>query len=268
MARRRLSAAAPSARVRASRAYRVASWTCAASTATAERIVELPATAAAAGIARRELAATPGLAGELGYKVLLLVQRADRRVRRRRRAAARERAAPVDRRRARARADHRRRRRPARQRRRAAALARDARRSAATGCRSSTAWPTPGAPRATAATRSGSSCRGKPVRAARPGLTSPALAPPTWLPFAATDGARPDHPERRPARQRRRADRRARVPLRRDDRQPRARHPGAALRLGRARVVGARRRLGRRARRRRPRALPRPAALARRSSPG
>ena len=40
--------------------------------ATAERIVELPATAAAAGIARRELAATPGLAGELGYKVLLL----------------------------------------------------------------------------------------------------------------------------------------------------------------------------------------------------
>ena len=42
------------------------------STATAERIVELPATAAAAGIARRELAATPGLAGELGYRVLLL----------------------------------------------------------------------------------------------------------------------------------------------------------------------------------------------------
>ena len=41
-------------------------------TAAADRIVELPATAAAAGIARRELAATPGLAGELGYKVLLL----------------------------------------------------------------------------------------------------------------------------------------------------------------------------------------------------
>ena len=41
-------------------------------TATAGRIVELPATAAAAGVARRELAATPGLAGELGYKVLLL----------------------------------------------------------------------------------------------------------------------------------------------------------------------------------------------------
>jgi hypothetical protein len=40
--------------------------------ATAAQVVELPATAAAAGIARRELAATPGLAGELGYKVLLL----------------------------------------------------------------------------------------------------------------------------------------------------------------------------------------------------
>lgn len=39
---------------------------------TSERIVELPATAAAAGIARRQLAATPGIAGELGYKVLLL----------------------------------------------------------------------------------------------------------------------------------------------------------------------------------------------------
>lgn len=38
----------------------------------AERTVELPATAAAAATARRELAATPGLAGELGYKVLLL----------------------------------------------------------------------------------------------------------------------------------------------------------------------------------------------------
>ncbi|MDP1850117.1 MAG: ATP-binding protein [Solirubrobacteraceae bacterium] len=40
--------------------------------ATADRTIELPATAAAAGVARRELAATPGLAGELGYKVLLL----------------------------------------------------------------------------------------------------------------------------------------------------------------------------------------------------
>jgi hypothetical protein len=39
---------------------------------TGERVVELPATAAAAGIARRELAATPGLAGELGYKALLM----------------------------------------------------------------------------------------------------------------------------------------------------------------------------------------------------
>lgn len=38
----------------------------------AERVVELPATAAAAAMARRELAATPGLAGELGYRVLLL----------------------------------------------------------------------------------------------------------------------------------------------------------------------------------------------------
>lgn len=37
-----------------------------------ERVIELPANAAAAGIARRELTATPGIAGELGYKVLLL----------------------------------------------------------------------------------------------------------------------------------------------------------------------------------------------------
>jgi hypothetical protein len=37
-----------------------------------ERVVELPATAAAAGMARRELAATPGIAGELGYKALLM----------------------------------------------------------------------------------------------------------------------------------------------------------------------------------------------------
>ncbi len=37
-----------------------------------ERTIDLPATAAAAAIARRELAATPGLAGELGYKALLM----------------------------------------------------------------------------------------------------------------------------------------------------------------------------------------------------
>lgn len=37
-----------------------------------ERVVDLPATAAAAGLARRELAATPGLAGELGYRTLLM----------------------------------------------------------------------------------------------------------------------------------------------------------------------------------------------------
>ena len=37
-----------------------------------ERVVDLPATAAAAGLARRELAATPGVAGELGYKALLM----------------------------------------------------------------------------------------------------------------------------------------------------------------------------------------------------
>lgn len=43
-----------------------------AGTSTSERVIELPATAAAAGVARRELAATPGIAGELGYKVLLL----------------------------------------------------------------------------------------------------------------------------------------------------------------------------------------------------
>lgn len=41
-------------------------------TAMGERLVELPASAAAAGLARRELAATPGLAGELGYKALLM----------------------------------------------------------------------------------------------------------------------------------------------------------------------------------------------------
>ena len=37
-----------------------------------ERAVDLPATAAAAGLARRELAATPGIAGEVGYKALLM----------------------------------------------------------------------------------------------------------------------------------------------------------------------------------------------------
>ncbi len=41
-------------------------------TSTSERIVELPATAAAAGIARRELAATPGLGSEIGYRILLM----------------------------------------------------------------------------------------------------------------------------------------------------------------------------------------------------
>jgi hypothetical protein len=39
---------------------------------TSERVVELPATAAAARMARRELAATPGIGGDLGYKVLLM----------------------------------------------------------------------------------------------------------------------------------------------------------------------------------------------------
>jgi hypothetical protein len=37
-----------------------------------ERVFELPATAAAAGLARRELTAMPGIAGELGYKALLM----------------------------------------------------------------------------------------------------------------------------------------------------------------------------------------------------
>lgn len=41
-------------------------------TTSRQRVVELPATAAAAGLARRELAATPGVAGELGYKALLM----------------------------------------------------------------------------------------------------------------------------------------------------------------------------------------------------
>jgi hypothetical protein len=39
---------------------------------TSERVVELPATAAAARLARRELAATPGIGGDLGYKALLM----------------------------------------------------------------------------------------------------------------------------------------------------------------------------------------------------
>ena len=37
-----------------------------------ERVVDLPATAAAAGLARRELAATPGIGSEVGYKALLM----------------------------------------------------------------------------------------------------------------------------------------------------------------------------------------------------
>lgn len=37
-----------------------------------EHVFDLPATAAAAGLARRELAATPGFAGELAYKALLM----------------------------------------------------------------------------------------------------------------------------------------------------------------------------------------------------
>lgn len=37
-----------------------------------ERVLELPATAAAAAMARRELASTPGLGGEIGYKALLM----------------------------------------------------------------------------------------------------------------------------------------------------------------------------------------------------
>ncbi len=36
------------------------------------RVFELPASAAAAGLARRELAAMPGIAGEVGYKALLM----------------------------------------------------------------------------------------------------------------------------------------------------------------------------------------------------
>ena len=37
-----------------------------------EHTFELPATAAAAGLARRELASTPGVTGELAYKALLM----------------------------------------------------------------------------------------------------------------------------------------------------------------------------------------------------
>jgi hypothetical protein len=41
-------------------------------TSMGERVVDLPATAAAAGLARRELAATPGIGSEVGYKALLM----------------------------------------------------------------------------------------------------------------------------------------------------------------------------------------------------
>lgn len=37
-----------------------------------ERVVELPANAAAAQMARRELATTPGIAGDIAYKALLM----------------------------------------------------------------------------------------------------------------------------------------------------------------------------------------------------
>ncbi len=37
-----------------------------------ERVFELPATAAAAGLARRELASMPGITGEIAYKALLM----------------------------------------------------------------------------------------------------------------------------------------------------------------------------------------------------
>ena len=37
-----------------------------------ERVVYLPANAAAAGMARRELAGTPGIAGDIAYKALLM----------------------------------------------------------------------------------------------------------------------------------------------------------------------------------------------------
>jgi len=39
---------------------------------TTEHVIELPATAAAAGLARRELSTVPGITGEVGYKVLLM----------------------------------------------------------------------------------------------------------------------------------------------------------------------------------------------------
>lgn len=41
-------------------------------TETTEHVIELPATAAAPGLARRELSVIPGVTGELGYNVLLL----------------------------------------------------------------------------------------------------------------------------------------------------------------------------------------------------
>ncbi len=37
-----------------------------------EHVFDLPATAAAAGLARRELASTPGVAGDIAYKALLM----------------------------------------------------------------------------------------------------------------------------------------------------------------------------------------------------
>ncbi len=37
-----------------------------------ERVIDLPATAAAPALARRELAATAGVAGDVGYKALLM----------------------------------------------------------------------------------------------------------------------------------------------------------------------------------------------------
>nr|MBA3749009.1 hypothetical protein [Solirubrobacterales bacterium] len=37
-----------------------------------EHVFELPANAAAAGLARRELASTPGIVGDIAYKALLM----------------------------------------------------------------------------------------------------------------------------------------------------------------------------------------------------
>ena len=52
--------------------HRVDTATMTTSASTSQRVIELPATAAAAGIARRELAATPGISGDLGYRALLM----------------------------------------------------------------------------------------------------------------------------------------------------------------------------------------------------